>query len=487
VTSPDGATLAIPNAPSVWNVEVSDAKDWRRAVLLLDREMLGAPRLLLDDWEIRALAFGPNSDVIATIGGLRGFASEPQPPFHNEIVVWRVADAAVLYKVPFDAGFAERVAFDAAGTLYVEARRAGVHAFTLPALVTRGIETIDGDLRARLDRSAEDAALLRPPADQDAYVERDPTTGTVVLVVDAGARRRPIVPDFGMSHGLVPSPDQKRLYASATMRGVLWDLERGERIRDVRDRFVDFDRDGRALIIRTSNGTSNLACLDDDAVLRALPADEISYLTVDGTRGLVRRIPDLEWRDFARGTCLRTWSGTSRAYRSALALSPRADLAIVHPGTYTTLPCELWSLDDDTRIRLDAGHLDYSRACYAFSLAGSFVALSSVSPTANRESSLEVALFEIPSGVRRWQFHFEPPRGPELRAAALAVDARGDLVAVSYERGGRADIILFAADDGHVVQRIEGLVRAGGLAFSRDSNHLYVAHDAESIAVIDLR
>jgi hypothetical protein len=486
-TSPDGATLAIASAPSVWNVEASDAKDWRRAVLLLDRETLEHPRLLVNDWEIRALAFGPHGDVIATIGGLGGgFGSEPQPPFHNEIMVWRVADGTVLYKVPFNNGFAERVAFDADGALYIEAWRAGVRAFTLSALVARDLATIDGDLRTRLDRSAEDARLLRVPSNHDAYVERNPTTLALEIVVDGGARRRTIAPDFGMSHGLVPSPDGKRLYAAATMRGVLWDLERQARIRDTRDQFVGFDLDGQARVIRTSDGANKLVRLDDGTVLRELPGDEISRLTLDGSRGLVRRTPDLEWHDFTSGTCLRTWSGDSRAYRGALALSPRADVAIVEPGTYITMPCELWNLDNDTRLRLEAGHLDYSHAHYAFDTAGTFIALASVSPTATLESALVVAVFDVPSGAGRWKFRYEPPKGPELQAAAVAIDARGSLIAASYERGQRADIILFAANDGRVVQRIEGLVKAGGLAFSRDSSRLYVAYDAESIAVIEL-
>jgi hypothetical protein len=101
-------------------------------------------------------------------------------------------------------------------------------------------------------------------------------------------------------------------------------------------------------------------------------------------------------------------------------------------------------------------------------------------------SSLVVACFDVRGATRRWTFEEEPPGGGDLSVAGIAVDPQGATIAASYREGTRSKIILLSAD-GRLVRRIDDLLGAHGLAFSPDGTRLYVAYDAESIAVVDVR
>ena len=154
---------------------------------------------------------------------LRGFGSEPQPPFQNEIVVWRVADGLPLYKVPFDEGFADRVAFDDDGTLYIAALH-GARARPRRRPWPRATSNDDSRMPGRGSSAPPGCKETRacPLAMQRTCRTRS-YSRAFGIVVDNGARHARIMPDFGMSHGLAVSPGGKRLYASTTLRGVLWD------------------------------------------------------------------------------------------------------------------------------------------------------------------------------------------------------------------------------------------------------------------------
>jgi hypothetical protein len=478
-TSPDGATIAVVNLPSVWQLEFSEAKNWQRAVLLLDRATLGRPRILVDEWGLRALAFGPNSDVVATVGGFDG--NREIPPFdENRVVVFRVSDGARVRDVRFTDGFAERVAFDDEGVLYVESDKGLVRAYRDGS---EGVEsTIDSVLRARLDRSATDAKLRRASSAGAVVAVSAPQT-SAVNVVD-GERQRAAFPEYGLGHRLVMSPDGRRLVASGSY-SVLWDVATGERLATLPPVFVDFDPESRVHIRRVvrSERRHFLVRLDDEVVLRELPSGDIEHVSADGRRGLARRVPDVDWCDFEQGVVLAKWAGDRSSYASALALSPRQDVAVIHGGGYRTSPSTLWTMATDTRVALDLGNVDYDHARYAFDASGQrlFVAACRAPDFERTPPALVVACVDVATGKPDFCVAV-PAETHELQERALVLDPRGRFLVVSYVARSRAHILVLRAGDGEVLSRFEDLKEAAALALSPDGSRLYVAHDAECIS-----